>query len=63
IDFPSSNPVEDQYMAVYNDTKNQLLTLMNPEEEVEIEVEEQPEQSKPQWHLAGLDLQPQVFSI
>ncbi|MEX1135971.1 MAG: peptidoglycan DD-metalloendopeptidase family protein [Balneolales bacterium] len=61
IDLPSSNPVEDQYMAEYEKQKKQLLSLLDPEPEPESE--ELPEVSKPGWQLASVDLKPQVFSM
>lgn len=62
IDFPSSNPVDDQYMADYKVQRSQLTAKLHPEPEVEIE--ELPEQeSKPNWHLASVNLQPLVFAL
>ncbi|MEX0684932.1 MAG: peptidoglycan DD-metalloendopeptidase family protein [Balneolales bacterium] len=62
IDYPSSNPVQDEFADEFKVHKASLIALFDPEPEIEIE-EAKDETSGHQWHLASVNLQPLVLAL
>ena len=60
IDFPSSEPVKDQFAAEFEEKNAMLTALLNPVPEPE---ESETEEEQPKWHLAIISLEPLVFAM